>query len=172
MFKFARFNIYLLAAFATLAFTSGCQTTDDKKKVVATLELHLEANGDSSTDNANVPILRDPPVYVNVENDPFLDGNDVDKAEVVNTPAGFAIRIKFNWRGTQILAGETTAHKGKRIGILCGFKQARWLAAPLPHKPILDGVLEFTPDATREEADLIVKGLNNVTAELKKADKL
>ena len=43
-----------------------------------------------------------------------------------------------------------------------------WLAAPLIRRPIADGVLTFTPDASREEAEKIVKGLNNVTEKIKK----
>ena len=38
----------------------------------------------------------------------------------------------------------------------------RWLAAPVIPSRIGNGVLTFTPDASREEADQIVLGLNNV----------
>ena len=41
----------------------------------------------------------------------------------------------------------------------CRFPDPRWLAAPVFTKRITDGVLVFTPDCTREEADRIVKGL-------------
>jgi hypothetical protein len=36
----------------------------------------------------------------------------------------------------------------------------RWLAAPLITRRIPDGVLAFTPDASRAEADQLVLGLN------------
>ena len=38
----------------------------------------------------------------------------------------------------------------------------RWLAAPLITHRIGDGVLAFTPDMSRAEADQFVLGLNNV----------
>ena len=40
--------------------------------------------------------------------------------------------------------------------------EGRWLAAPRINKRIADGVLVFTPDATREEAEQIALGLNNL----------
>jgi hypothetical protein len=33
---------------------------------------------------------------------------------------------------------------------------------------ISDGIIEFTPDASRAEADRIVRGLNNLVAKVKK----
>ena len=42
-------------------------------------------------------------------------------------------------------------------------KDYRWLAAPVISHRISDGVLVFTPDATREEAEEIALGLNNVS---------
>jgi hypothetical protein len=38
----------------------------------------------------------------------------------------------------------------------------------MTNKRISDGVLVFTPDASREEADRIVLGLNNVAKEAQK----
>jgi hypothetical protein len=43
----------------------------------------------------------------------------------------------------------------------------RWLAAPLISHRMADGVLAFTPDLSRPEADQLVLGLNHV-AELQK----
>ena len=44
--------------------------------------------------------------------------------------------------------------------------QMRWLAAPVIRKRVTDGILAFTPDASREETELIVRGLNNVAVKL------
>ena len=38
----------------------------------------------------------------------------------------------------------------------------RWIAALLITRRIADGLLTFTPDASREEADAMVLGWNNV----------
>jgi hypothetical protein len=45
--------------------------------------------------------------------------------------------------------------------------ESRWLAAPIVRKRIGDGKLIFTPDATREECDTIVTGLNAVAKKVK-----
>ncbi len=171
MLNIARFNLYLCLA-AAIAFTSGCASSghDKKNKEKTLVELHLEVNADGQKDNESVPIYRENPIYVNVEKEPFLDGADVDSAVVLQELGGFVIRIKFNWRGTQILNTITSSNPGKRIAILAIFTQSRWLAAPQIRKQITDGTISFTPDATRAEADLIVKGLNNVATELKKKD--
>ena len=58
--------------------------------------------------------------------------------------------------------------RGRRLVIYCNFEDSRWLAAPVIREPIKDGLLTFTPDATREECERIVEGLNNVARELDK----
>lgn len=170
-----RFNKYFATALA-LALTlavAGCQSSGKKKKEVATiLELHLEAYGDSSSDHMPITISHDPPVVINVEKEFFVDGADVEEAKVVEDNGGFKLRLKFTWRGTQLLESITTANRGKRIGVFCAFGPARWLAAPLITRRISDGIYQFTPDATREEGERIVKGLNEVAAGLKKKELL
>ena len=46
----------------------------------------------------------------------------------------------------------------------------RWLAAPMVGTHIVDGRFIFTPDATREEAQRIALGLNNVAKKLDNAE--
>ena len=48
------------------------------------------------------------------------------------------------------------------------FGELRWLAAPILQQRIRDGLLVFTPDATREEAERIVRGLKNVAKTVQK----
>ena len=48
------------------------------------------------------------------------------------------------------------------------FGEMRWLAAPMITRQIQDGIFVFTPDASREEAERIVRGVNNVVAKLNK----
>ena len=171
MIKFVRFNIYLWLALG-LVWLTGCQTSKDKDKKVTTLELHLEINADGGKDNETVPIFREHPMYITVDREPIVDTPDVAHAEVVEALGGFSLRVHFNWRGTQLLASTTQANRGKRIGILVDFPEPRWIAAPMIRKSITDGILTFTPDCSREEADRIVKGLNDVAEEIKKSDKL
>ncbi len=161
----AAFNTILLLALISLA--AGCATSGGaSKKEATTLRLHLEVTPDGTTHNAPVPIFRARPIYVNVEKQAFLNEGLVQKAEVVNDLAGFSIRIQYDQKGAWLLENITTANKGRRIAILSQFGDVRWLAAPLLTSRITDGTLQFTPDATREEAERIVRGLNNVAKEL------
>ncbi len=163
-----RFNLYLLVA-CCLVLISGCKTTDSKSQE-AILRVHLEVNRDGSNRYQPVPIDRDQPFMVNVENEPFLTEANVKEARVIDVIGGFAIRIQFDRRGTWLLEQYTADNPGKHLAIFSQFVSGRnkkvttgrWLAAPLITGRIANGVLTFTPDASRDEAYQIVLGLNNV----------
>lgn len=161
------------AAFNTLlpwvwiALLAGCESYGGKfKREASTLRLHLEVTSDGTGHNAPVQIYRASPLPVNVDKDPFLNEGLIVKAEVVNDLAGFSIRVQYEQKGAWLLENVTTANKGRRIAIFSQFGEARWLAAPVMAQRITDGALQFTPDATREEAERIVRGLNNVASEM------
>ena len=163
--RVVRFNSYLLLALMALCAV-GCKSM--KKKDATTLRLHQEVNRDGTDRSAPVPVYRASPMYVNVENAPFITEGHIVKASVIEALGSFQIMVQFDRRGTWLLEQYTTAHRGRRIGIFSQFGDARWLAAPMTNKRISDGVLVFTPDASREEADRIVLGLNNVAKEAQK----
>jgi hypothetical protein len=50
-------------------------------------------------------------------------------------------------------------------------EKKRWLGAPFIGSSITRGVLIFTPNATRAEAEQVVEGLNNVAKKFKKKNK-
>ena len=81
---------------------------------------------------------------------------------------GFALQFQFNRHGTAVLESYTTSSKGKRMAIFCQFTDSRMLAAPMITKRKTTGIIRFTPDCTREEAEQIVKGLTNAIKEIKK----
>lgn len=173
MIQVRRFNKYFALALAAAVATAGCQSSGHKKKEVATvLELHLEANGDSSSDHGPITISQNPPVSIDVIKEPFLDGADVEQASLIEDTLGFKMQLKFNFRGTLLLESVTAQSRGKRIAVYCVFGPVRWLAAPQIRNKISDGLMLFTPDVTREEAERIVKGLNDVAAGLKKKELL
>ena len=165
-----RFNFYLVAV-ALVATLTGCASASYRKKnEIATLRLHLEVRRDMGGDGGQpVMISRAAKIQLNVEKQQFLDEANVAKASVVEGMGGFTILIEFDHRGTLLLEQYSAVNPGKRIAVLAqwGEKQAesRWLAAPLINRRIGDGILNFTPDATRAEADEIVHGLNNVAIE-------
>ena len=166
---FPRFNI-ILAAFVLLSM--GCKTTEQKKsaKEAAFLRFHVQTNPDGTQHNFPVTVYRGNPIALTVERDAALDEGFMQKAEVVAADefGNFAIKITFDETGTQRLDYVTSSNKGRRLVALCRWTESRVLAAPLISKRISDGVFVFTPDATREEAERIVTGLNNVIKKLKK----
>lgn len=175
---FARFNIFLLII--SMAVAAGCSTSDEKKKeskkeessekkLMSTLRFHMEINPDGSDSNGPVSIYRDNPTVINIWRRPFLDETHIEEASVIEQFGSFAIRVKFDaYMGQRLLEQATNTYRGQRVAIFSLFTEGRWLAAPKITKTITDGVFIFTPDATREEADRIVLGLNNMIKQIKK----
>jgi preprotein translocase subunit SecD len=162
------FNLYLLVSLLCL---TACETTEEKKhnKEASTLRLHLESNFDGTERIGRISILRENPIYVAVDRNPFLDEGSIQEASIVDDDmGGFSILLKFDHHGSFVLDSTTTANKGKRIAIFSRFGTVRWLAAPKILGRVATGQFSFTPDATREEAERIVRGLNNVAKKLKK----
>ena len=161
-----RFNLYLLALISLLGVT-GCLST--KKKEATLLKFHLEVNPDGSDRSKPVPIYRASPIYVNVETKPFLqEGNVVQAAVIDDSFGGFQLKVQLDRQGSWLLEQYTTASKGKRVAIFSHFGEARWLGAPILTKRIADGVFAFTPDATREETERMVRGLNELAKKSQK----
>jgi preprotein translocase subunit SecD len=164
-----RFNLYLVAALALIAVV-GCQSNSAEKKskkLLATLRLHIEGTRGSTKATEAVPIYRLKPIMVNAEKLAFIDEGHVASAKVIDVMGGYALQIQFDHRGTTLLEEYTTVNRPRRIAVFSqfgkGLKEHRWLAAPVATRRISDGVLTFTPDATREEAEEIAAGLNNVS---------
>lgn len=170
-FRIRLFNLYLyllppLVSVLALVSGAGCKTPDQQRqdKAVSTLRLHLEENPGSGESTALIQLVG---VELYVNNQPFLDERSVTNAAVVDTrDGGYAMRVQFDKHGTLVLDSVTTAYKGRRIAIFTQYgpgkpDHSRWLAAPYG-TPITDGVLLFTPAATRAESDEIVLGLNHV----------
>ena len=173
MFQPKAFNIYFCCALSlALIIASGCQSSPEakqkskEKKMATVLHLHLETRADASGHLETVSILRDNPVQVSVQKVLFLNEANIAEANVIEGIGGFSLSLKFDRRGRLLLEQYSSANVGRRIAVYAqfgeGLKESRWLAAPIIRKRMGDGVLTFTPDATREETDLIAKGLNNV----------
>lgn len=170
MIGWRRFNIYLLLLLA-LAVAGGCEVGKGKKPY-STLRVYLEVNPDGTDSNGPVPISRETPMFVNVQKAPFLTEVQVNKAKVVDVFGGFVLQIEYNQEGSWLLEQYTASNPGKHFAIQSIFgaktNTARWLAAPKITRRITNGTLTFTPDATREESDQIVLGLNNLAEEVRK----
>ena len=157
-----------------LALFCGCQTEKQKekkkeKKEISVLRVHLQTNPGPEGSTQTVSVLRTDPVSVTIGHDPILTEANIIAARVIDTPGGFAIEVKFDERATLMLEQYSAANPGRHFVIFgqWGEKLAdfRWLAAPLITHRIAGGVLSFTPDMTREQANRFVLGLNNVAKE-------
>jgi hypothetical protein len=179
MIQWGRFNIYLLAALV-FGLICGCNSVESKRKDrVSTLQLRAEMNPDAMGRTEQVQIYRAQPFRMTVEKKPFLTEAFVKEARVVDVLGGFALQIQFDQQGTWLLEQYTAGLRGKHLGIFSQFctppeeklNEGRWLAAPLIQTHITDGLLVFTPDASREEAEEIAMGLNRVAEKAGNASK-
>lgn len=167
MIRRQRFNLYLCAALAfAFVVTLGCRTAAGRRKhQLCVFRLHLEVNPDGTDRTQAVPIFRQQPIMVNIEKQPFLGENTVKEAKVLDVVGGFALSVQFDHVGSRTLEQYSTANRGARVAIFSLFGEpmtnSRWLGAPIFSRPITNGMLVFTPDATRAEADMIALGLNN-----------
>jgi hypothetical protein len=150
---------------ACCLLAAGCALWHKEHPTVAVLRVHVESEGSTVGSNKNISVFRSQPVSVNIVTDPILTEMDVIGARVMDTAGGgFALEIKFEdiagWRLEQY----TAINPGKHLAIFAQWsdkqKDGRWLAAPSIAHRMAGGVLVFTPDATREEMDELVKGLN------------
>lgn len=171
-----RFNLYLCAAVA-LAFLAGCKSPEkDGKKRLSTLRIHLQTNLSSTNRAEIISVFREHPVQFQIERIALVSEGDVQEANVIDAIGGFALQIKFNRQGTWLLEEASGKNPGKHFAIFSQFSEppdyhlnmGRWLAAPKIDHRIADGVLVFTPDATRTESEAIAIGLNNVAKKIQK----
>src|SRR6185369_14722427 len=155
-----RFNTYLALA-AMLASFCGCETGKNKQDIGA-IYIHLQAPPLGAAEP--VWVVRTTPVMVRVTHDPILTETSLLGAKVVTTQSGFVIALQFDEQGGLTLEQYSGANTGRHFVIYgqWGEKAAdgRWLAAPSITHRITDGVLTFSADCSREEADKLVAGLN------------
>ncbi|MGN6553070.1 MAG: SecDF P1 head subdomain-containing protein [Verrucomicrobiota bacterium] len=168
------FNIYLLPVL--LGLLCGCHSTkNSKEEQLSTLALHLEVVPSSMDFSMQVSVFREKPILVTVDKEPFITEAQVSGAKVLDELGGYVLQISFLRRGAALLEQYTTTNPGKHIAIVCGFGEKktviRWIAAPLITRRLSSGTLTFTPDCTREEAEEIALGLNNLAKQVAAKDK-
>lgn len=166
-----RFNLFLMLAL--LAPLCGCtylsHTLWHKQEQTAALRIHIELAPESAGSvmvSQTVSLLRADPVNVTIDKDPIVTEANLVAARVIDTPESPAIEVRFDENGTWILEQYSAGNPGRHFVIYGqwgkNLKDGRWLAAPLITKRINNGILSFTPDMTREEANQFVLGLNNL----------
>lgn len=166
----ARFNSYFWLALFTAACFMGCQSPEQKKKKLeAAFRVHLEVT-DVRIDHGMAPVYRAQPVNLRVEKSPFLTELNVADAKVANDAQGvLAMVVQLERKGAWLLENYTASNPGRHFVIFSQWgekgQNVRWLAAPVITARISDGILSFTPDATRQECEEIALGLRNVARE-------
>jgi SecDF, P1 head subdomain len=167
-----RFNTILLGgALGCGLLASGCQS-HRKGREATTLAVHLETNPDGSDRVQQITVGRSSPFRLDVESKPFLTEAFVVEAALKEGVGGFEIFLRFDRQGSWLLEQYTTGNIGKHLAVFSQFGDARWLASPLITKRIGDGTITFTPDASRAEAERIVRGLQDVAKEVQKHNRL
>jgi hypothetical protein len=167
-FYVRRFNLYLLLALVAMT-ASGCLWHKKKIEKVGAIRIHIESPVKVAGKTETIRVLRSQPVEIVIEEDPVVTERNIIAATLLETPGGFAVRVKFDETGSWMIEQATAGNPGKHLVIFAQWgetiSEGRWLAAPLITRRIADGVVTFTPDATREEATRLVEGLNH-TAKL------
>lgn len=175
----ARINTFFPAwgALTLAAVLAGCASDPAKKKEVkpekevAALRIHVEQR-ENAEGGRTVSVLRSSPVSLNIEKEPFLDERDLKSAKLVDTLSGFAITLETTLHGRLLLEMTSVSRTGRHLAIVSTWEkekdktETRWLAAPLLKSALRDGKLTFVPDCEREEAEHIVRGINNVAIKL------
>jgi hypothetical protein len=156
-----RFNLYLAFTVAAVLLC-GCQTNKSKKPE-ASIFIHAEATDDTSF-TRTIKLFREGTVTMKIHQTPMLTERNLVEAKVENVVGGgFAISLKFSPGGQWTLDQYTSLNIGRHYAIFVMFGKdpiiTRWIAAPIIDRRISDGMILFTPDCTREEADEIVAGL-------------
>lgn len=138
----------------------------ESRKEESVVQLFREAEADIGNQTAIIQVMRSEPVAVRIYKRPFLDSTELVDAVVADAVGGFVIQLQFSAHGALVLEQVTTANRGSRIAVYGMFPGGRWLAAPVVANRITNGVFVFTPDATRAEAERLVRGLNNMAIRL------
>jgi hypothetical protein len=160
----------------SLALAVGCMVPDDPKRVSAPkpkpprtkeateVRIYLESPTVEPGRTTSVSVYRDSPITVNLDQSPVFTPAHIAGAEVLATTEGPALKIQLNQQGAILLDTMSVANRGSRIIIGAKWTEGRILGAPRLVRRISDGAIVFMPDATLEEMERIVRGVNNIAS--------
>ena len=160
------FAFLLLIGWIGILVGPGCASLGRGSTQKVHLRVYLEASVNDPTQTMVAPVYRKQPVLIRIQKEPILDERDLVHAAVVKGMGGYSIELVFDFHGKLVLQQVSNAYRGRRLVLQAVFPEARWLGIVRMNRPIMDGVLTFTPDATQQEAQRIVDGLNRVARKL------
>lgn len=157
--------------------TSSSTKKKKEEKPAAMVRVFMETTDDGTA--PKVDVIRSRPLAVAITKQPFIDERDIVRAILLETPdGGFMMKLELTSHGKQSLEMATVSSNGRRMVVFSQWTmdgvekpEERWLAAPLIRTPLHDGVMVFSMDCNREEANRIVDGINNVAIKLKNQPK-
>ncbi|MBX3746475.1 MAG: hypothetical protein KF833_14300 [Verrucomicrobiae bacterium] len=140
-----------------------------KPKPVNQVRVHVENRHDLPERTLPVQVGRSDPMHFTVEKLPILNEVHIDRAALLEEGGLFRVQLRFNRIGARILESYSSAAAGRHLLIVTDIDgESRWLAAPVIRQRISDGSLAFTPDASREEMERLVRGLNEAIEKRRK----
>jgi hypothetical protein len=157
------FNLYLLVPVLLCACVSD---RDKDKGFLGTLRIHIESHGSvPEGEGKTVKVLRSEPVEISINPESILNEANMLAVNLMDTPGGgYAIKIKFDETGSWTLEQYSAANPGGHFVIFGQWDKdpsdGRWLAAPMISRHIGDGILTFTPDCSRDEAQKLVTSVS------------
>ena len=142
---------------------------EKKPKLIKSVRIYVETKHDIEERSLPAVVGRSSPMKFLVEKLPILNEVHVENAVLLDQPGSFQVMIKFNSLGSRILESYTAAAAGRHLLVMTEIEEeGRWIAAPLIRRRLGDGKLVFTPDASREDMDRLVKGLNQLVEKNRK----
>lgn len=132
---------------------------EKKPKDPEFLRIYFESPRDTSLRATEAKVGRSNPMTLRVEKLPILSESHMKIIETADIGGGPTLRITFNRTGKRLLENYTATGVGRRLVVQTQFEEMRWLAAPRITRRIADGILVFTPDASPEELDRLVRGI-------------
>lgn len=148
------FCLVLLAGLPALAAAK-----EKKPKDPEFLRIYFESPRDTTTRAIEAKVGRSNPMTIKVEKVPILSESHMKIIELVDLGGGSSLRITFNRTGKRLLENYTATGVGRRLVVQTQFEEMRWLAAPRITRRLPDGILVFTPDASPEELERLVRGI-------------
>ena len=164
------FNTYLLVALCSV-WLGGC-ASPQRSKDAPVVRVYLEVPRDATGNQIAVPIGRRPLFEVWVQPAPFLTEFHVKRVEVRDDKlGGYELVLEFNRQGRWLLDEVSTANKGRRaVVFLISGELQHFTAAPIIKDRIGNGIMVFTPDMTRSEAETFATKMNEEEAKQKVHD--
>jgi hypothetical protein len=161
-----RFNLYL-ALVLVLPLCSCSWFHKKQKEKAAAIRIHTEARASVPGQTQTISLMRAMPVEVTVDVEPVVTEGNVLAARLIESEGGYAVLVRFDESGGWALEQATSRYPGKHLVIFGQWgekvSEGRFLAAPLITRRNATAEISFTPDASREEMQEFVDGLNNLS---------